>query len=253
MLSTLSEPDVLDVHREFQETRSPESREWLVRHYEGLAFQLASRASRQSQERDDLRQVAMLGLLKALDRFDLAHGTAFSTFAWATISGELKRYRRDRDWSLHVPRRLQEVYLRTSGALEYCTHELGRSPTTAEIAASTGDPEEDVIESLAVREAYRPASLDVPARSDGEGGGIEVGEVDGGFAGTDEQDRVERLIAMLPEREQRIVRLRFFAELTQSQIAEAVGLSQMQVSRLLSKSLDRLRRWSQQSTRAEVP
>lgn len=244
-MSTLfreDERDIAAVHKEFQDHRNPQLREWLMRHYEGLALQLAGRATRQHQERDDLRQVAMLGLLKALDRYDASRGTAFTTFAWATISGELKRYRRDRDWTIHVPRRLQETYLRTASAIEECTNRLGRSPTVADLAAVTGDSEEEVIESLAVRDAYQPMSIDAPVASDNST--IQLGETDGGFASADESDWALRLLRRLPERERTIVKLRFVHEMTQSEIAAAVGLSQMQVSRLLSRSLERLRRWS---------
>jgi len=237
--------DVLSIHRQFQESRDPALRDWLVRHYEGLALQLAGRAARQLQERDDLRQVAMLGLVKALDRYDVERGTAFTTFAWATISGELKRYRRDRDRSIHVPRRLQETYLRTAAAIEQCTNELGRSPTVQDLAQATGDSVEEVIEALAIRDAYKPLSIDAPVTRGGDDEmTIQLGRDDPGFDQADEHDWIGRLVGRLPERERTIVNLRFVDEMTQSEIARTVGLSQMQVSRLLSRSLERLRRWS---------
>ena len=239
------ERDVPSIHRQFQESRDPALRDWLVRHYEGLAMQLAGRASRQLQERDDLRQVAMLGLVKALERYDVERGTAFTTFAWATISGELKRYRRDRDWAIHVPRRLQEAYLRTAAAIEQCTNELGRSPTAADLANATGDSIDEVIEALAIRDAYKPMSIDAPVSRGGDDDTtMQLGAIDPGFDRADHHDWVGRLVGRLPERERTIVNLRFVDEMTQSEIARAVGLSQMQVSRLLSRSLERLRRWS---------
>jgi RNA polymerase sigma-B factor len=247
-------PDIAEVHREFQETRSPELRGWLVQQYERLAFDLAGRLTHHAQDREDLNQVALLALVKAVDRYDVDRGTAFTTFAWATITGELKRYRRDRGWAIHVPRRLQEVYLHVSGAIEQCTHELGRSPTVSELAAAIGEDEDAVIEAFAVRDAFRPASLDAPVRPrpDGALEALELADVDRGFADMDDEDTVGRLISMLPPREQQIVKLRFYDELSQSQIAALVGLSQMQVSRVLSRSLERLRRWSRQAADAEV-
>ena len=211
----------------------------LVERYSGLARSIALRYARGQHDADDLVQVAMFGLLQALRRFDPERGYEFSTFAHVTIQGELKRYRRRTGWSLHVPRKLQEGYLRLTAALEEMTQELHRQPTVPELAERLDMSVEEVIELLDVRDSQRPMSLDGP--SGDEGPPLDVGSEDRGFASIDRSALVEHLLDRLGAREREIVRLRFFENLSQREIAERLGISQMHVSRILRLSLDKLR------------
>jgi RNA polymerase sigma-B factor len=238
--------------RAFYETRDPELRERLVHAHLGLANSLAARFSSRQEAADDLHQAALLGLLHAVDRFDPTRGIQFTTFAWATISGELKRHFRDRTWGVRVPRRVQELYLVTAEAMDALTNSLGRSPTIAEVAERIGASEEEVVEALEARTAYRLASIDTPVNdADGDGGaGMQLGSDDPGYAVVDQRSMLSGLINRLPARERQIIHLRFNEELTQAEIAERVGVSQMHVSRLLSASLQKLRVWAEE--RAET-
>jgi RNA polymerase sigma-B factor len=235
-----------EIFQEFFVTRDPELRERLVNAHVGLAASLAARFSSRHESADDLHQAAMLGLLHAIDRFDPTRGVQFTTFAWATISGELKRHFRDRTWGVRVPRRVQELYLVTSEAMDALTNTLGRSPTIAEVAERIGASAEDVVEALEARAAYRLASLDAPVGGDDDAvsGGSHLGHDDPGYGRVEQRAIIDDLIDRLPPRERYIVRLRFRDELTQAEIAERVGVSQMHVSRLLSNSLAKLRQWA---------
>lgn len=212
----------------------------LVERYGGLARSIALRYARGQHDADDLVQVAMFGLLQALKRFDPERGFEFSTFAHVTIQGELKRYRRRTGWSLHVPRKLQEGHLRLTSAVEELTQQLSRQPSVAELADHLDMGVEEVIELLEVRDSQRTMSLDGSARDDHEGA-LEVGSDDGGFASVDRASEVDDLLRRLGPRDREIVRMRFFENLTQREIAERSGLSQMHVSRILRLSLDKLR------------
>ncbi len=236
--------------REFFVTRDPELRERLVGAHLGLAGSLASRFSSRQESPDDLQQAARLGLLHAIDRFDPTRGVQFTTFAWATISGELKRHFRDRTWGVRVPRRVQELYLVTAEAMDALTNSLGRSPTVVEVADRIGATPEDVVEALVARTAYRLASIDTPVNdADGEGGaGMQLGDEDPAYGVVDEHSVLSGLINRLPPREREIIHLRFNEELTQAEIAERISVSQMHVSRLLSASLQKLRVWAQDRT-----
>jgi RNA polymerase sigma-B factor len=239
--AALSETELLGVFRRYVRERSPEDRETLALRHLPLARHLARRYPG-ATEREDIEQVACLGLLKAIDRFDPERGLAFTTFAVPTILGEIKRYFRDQCWSVHVPRSLQELAARVDEANTALSTKLGRSATVEEIAEWCDIATEDVVEALATRSAHRPDSLDRPA-GDGET------ETILGLLPTREPgyDRVEhaldlsRMISRLPEREREIVRLRFDEDLRQREIAERVNLSQMHVSRLLRQALECLR------------
>jgi RNA polymerase sigma-B factor len=231
------------LHRDYRHSRDERVRMELIRQYQALAQSMVTRFCRRVEEREDLEQVVQIALVRALDRFEPERDVEFSTFAWATVRGEIKRYYRDHSWRLRVPRRLQEHYLVVSAAVDELSHELSRSPTIPEIANATGLSLEEVVEAIEVRRAYRVASLDAPAREDGEEQ-LPVGGLDPGMTAAEDRTVVESLVSRLPEREQRIVMLRFVHEMTQSEIAEKVNLSQMQVSRLLAKSLERLRTWA---------
>lgn len=219
--------------------RSAREREAMVEQYRSFAESLARRFSRSRDDLEDLRQVALLGLLHAVDRFDEGRGVAFTTFAWSTIGGELRRYRRDHSWGMRVPRRIQERFLNVSRALDDLTTELGRSPTIDELAEHLGETPEDVIEALEVRSARHQETLDGPADS-AAGGWLAADErVEHGRV--EDRAQLEPLLRTLAPREREIIRLRFTEQLTQAEIGEQLGLSQMHVSRLLRRSLSELR------------
>lgn len=222
------------------------AREELLLRHRPLALYLARRFVGRGEPLEDLEQVASLALLKAIDRFETERDVKFSTFATVTIVGELKRHLRDRGWAVRVPRPLQELAVRVSGLMPQLWQELGRSPTVGEIAERVGASEDDVLEALDAAQAYTTDSLDAPAGND------ERASPAGSLGGHDERfERLEGwrtvapLIRRLPERERAILYLRFFEEKTQSQIAAELGISQMHVSRLLSRTLALLREHSE--------
>jgi RNA polymerase sigma-B factor len=221
----------------------PVLREQAIAAWVPLARHLAHRYHGRGELLDDLMQTAMVGLIKAVDRFDPARGTDFTGFAVPTIVGEIRRHFRDRTWDVRVPRRLQELRIAISDANAELAHSLGRSPTVADIAAHLDLTEETVLEGLEGARAYKSASLSAPLGGQDSGTtlGDSIGEADRGFEQTDLRLTLGTALDALSERERRIVRLRFFGNLTQTQIAERVGISQMHVSRLLAKSLVKLR------------
>jgi RNA polymerase sigma-B factor len=221
-----------------------EARRALVDRFLPLARQLARRYQRGGEPLDDLIQVASLGLLKAIDRFDPARETAFSSFAVPTILGELKRHFRDRGWSVRVPRDLQELAVKLEPVSEELTRELGRPPTPAEIAQRTGTNVEQVLEAREAAGAYRAVSLDRPREEDddaGEGIAAVYGIEDPGFAVAEDSATIERLMRVLNEREREVLRLRFAEDLTQAEIGDRIGVSQMHVSRIIRQAVNRLR------------
>jgi RNA polymerase sigma-B factor len=228
--------------REFHRTRDARLRSDLVERLMPLARSLALRFSHSGESVDDLVQVAALGLVKAIDRFDPERGFAFTSFATPTILGELRRHLRDTAWALRVPRELQERALVVARTANEMTGTLGRPPTAAELAETTGMALEDVVEARAAGTARHAVSIFRPL-SDGEDEPLAdiLGADDPAFAATDDALTSERLLASLPPREREILRLRFQEELTQWQIGERVGCSQMHVSRLIRQSLRRLR------------
>jgi RNA polymerase sigma-B factor len=208
-----------------------------------LAHRLARSFQGRGEDIDDLSQVAMLGLIKAADRFDPQRGVAFEKFAVPTILGELKKHFRDSAWSLHVTRRMQELHLEISRAQPVLTQQLGRTPTADDLADHLGLSKEDVITGLECGAAYNTRSLNSPVNV--EDGATELGELLGGdderMESAADRQALRQHVAELPERHQRILYLRFFCDLTQSQIARRLGISQMHVSRLLAQSLGALR------------
>ncbi len=221
-----------------------EARAALVDRFLPLARQLARRYQRGGEQLDDLNQVASLGLLKAIDRFDPARQTAFSSFAVPTILGELKRHFRDRGWSVRVPRDLQELAVKLEPTTESLQRELGRAPTLAELARRLDTTIELVLEAREAAAAYRAVSLDRPRDDDDDGTdplGDAVGAEDPGFAVAENAATVERLMRVLSEREREVLRLRFAEDLTQAEIGMRVGVSQMHVSRLIRQAVRRLR------------
>jgi RNA polymerase sigma-B factor len=228
---------------EFAASGDVRVRDELVAAHLGLAEYLARRFANRGEPLDDLVQVASLGLLKAVDRFDPDRGVEFSTYATHTIVGELKRHFRDRGWAIRAPRRMQELYLRLGKVVAGLGQELGRSPTIAELAQEVQVSEEEVLEALEAGQAYRFASLDAPAGGDSEGETLisKLGSDDPGLADAERRATLSPLLATLPPREQTILQLRFFDGLTQSEIASRLGISQMHVSRLLGRSVAQLR------------
>lgn len=235
----------------YRATGDEATRNRLVEAYRGLAIALARRFERRGEPLDDLVQVAMLGLLKAVERYDPGHGTAFTTFATPTVLGELKRHFRDKTWSVRVPRGVKDLHVRVAPAVAELHQSLGRSPTIAELSDHLGCAEDDLLEAMEAGAAYRPGSLDASGANDDDGTSLSErisGEGDGDR--TDARVTVRALMAQLPERERTIVYLRYFEDLTQSEIAERIGVSQVHVSRLLRQALGRLGRDAQGSASA---
>jgi RNA polymerase sigma-B factor len=219
-------------------------RERLVAQYIGLVEFLARRFRNRGEPLEDLIQVGTIGLLKAIDRFDLEREVEFSTYATPTIVGELKRHFRDKGWAVRVPRRLQELHLELTKTVSLLGQELGRSPTVAEIAEATGTDEETVLEGLEIAQAYNFTSLDAPIQNE-DGGSTsfadQLGTQDEHLENLEYRASLAPEVAKLPARERNILYLRFFKGLTQSEIAERLGISQMHVSRLLNRTLGQLR------------
>jgi len=225
---------------EYARDRGPALREQLVAAHLGLAEYLARRFANRGEALDDLVQVASLGLIKAVDRFDPERGVEFSTYATHTIVGELKRHFRDKGWAIRAPRRIQELYLRLGKVVANLGQQLGRSPTIGELAAEVEVSEEEVLEALEVGQAYRSMSLDAPS-DEGEPLATRIGEEDPSIENAESRATLSPLLAQLPPRGRLILHLRFFDGLTQSEIASRLGISQMHVSRLLARSVSQLR------------
>jgi RNA polymerase sigma-B factor len=218
-------------------------RDELVQGHLPLVEYLARRFAGRGEPLDDLIQVATIGLIKAVDRFDPERGVEFSTYATPTIAGEIKRHFRDKGWAVRVPRRLQELKLSLTRASADLTQQLGRAPTVAELATHLNLSEEDVLEGLESAHAYSTVSLDAPDSDDDEGPAVadSLGMVDEALEGVEYRESLKPLLEALPPREKRILVLRFFSGMTQSQIAAELGISQMHVSRLLARTLAQLR------------
>jgi RNA polymerase sigma-B factor len=227
--------------RELFALRDADSRRRLVEIFEPLARRLALRFRGRGVATDDLLQVARLGLLNAIDRFDTDRGVKFTTYAGRTIVGEIKHHFRDQAWSLRVPRQLQNLWLETSDAVDVLSQKLARSPTINEIADHIGVEAEDVLEALDAGGAYTATSLERPVVEGDAPIGDLIGNLDPGLAATEEYGSLLDRLRSLPQREQTIVYLRFFEGRTQSEIAEVIGVSQVHVSRLLAKTLETLR------------
>ncbi len=231
-----------DLFRRFVESRDPTMREELVGIHLPLVEYLARRFRNRGEPLEDLIQVGTIGLLKAIDRFDLQREVEFSTYATPTIVGELKRHFRDKGWAVRVPRRLQELNLSLNKVVAELSQEIGRSPTISEIAAKVRLSEEEVLEGLDTSNAYAVISLDAPAGGeDAPTVSEHIGSEDESLEALEYRAALGPLIAELPERERRILYLRFFRGMTQSQIAARLGISQMHVSRLLNRTLGVLR------------
>jgi len=227
-----------------------QAREQLVERFLPLARRLARRYQRSSEPLDDLLQVASMGLIKAIDRFDLDREIAFSSYAVPTILGEIKRHFRDRTWAVHVPRNLQELTLRVDKAVGGLSEELHRQPSVAEIAAAVSTSDEDVLKALQAYGAYQAISLDAPRAGGADGAdgadedvttlGNSIGIDEDGFERAEQRATLARLLATLTPRERQVLRMRFQEDMTQAAIGAVVGVSQMQVSRIIRQALARL-------------
>jgi RNA polymerase sigma-B factor len=246
--ATLSKNEVRELFEAYAhaatETERAVLRARLVDQYIGLVEFLARRFRNRGELLEDLVQVGTIGLLKAIDRFDLEREVEFSTYATPTIVGEIKRHFRDKGWAVRVPRRLQELHLELTKVIGTLGQDLGRSPTVTEIAEAAGTSEETVLEGMEIAQAYNFTSLDAPLDSeDSESTSFadQIGTEDDQLANLEYRAALAPEMAKLPERERRILYLRFYRAMTQSEIADKLGISQMHVSRLLNRTLVRLR------------
>ena len=232
------------------------ARDQLVDRYMPLVRSLAARYAGRGEPQEDLVQVGSIGLLLSIERFDTERGVQFTTYAVPTIVGEIQRHFRDRAWALHVPRRMKELSVRLTRAVEALTAEHGRSPTIAELAESVGAEEDEVVEALQTSEAYSTRSLSQPLGFDGSDDETMqdvLGRTDAGYSEVEDSVLVEAGLSALDERERRIVELRFFQGLTQSEIAARIGISQMHVSRLLRRALVTMRGRLEETMGADLP
>lgn len=216
-------------------------RDALILDHMPLVKALARRYANRGEPLDDLIQVGTIGLIKAIDRFDSERGTALASFATPTILGEIRRHFRDKTWMVHVPRGVQDAHGAVNRTIDDMTSRLRRSPAVHEVAAELGLSNEEVLDAIAAGAAYQPLSLSRPPSGQDDDDPIDVSVEDEGFEWAEGRASIGNRVVELPPREQRIIKLRFDGGMTQSEIAEVVGLSQMHVSRLLAKALATLR------------
>jgi RNA polymerase sigma-B factor len=237
--------EVLARFRAFRATGRRDLRNALIEEHRWIGLHCARRFAKRGEPIDDLTQVAQLGVLKAVERFDPEMGVSFTTFAMPTVLGELRRHFRDATWAVRVPRRAKDLHLELGAVVEQLSQRHGRAPTIDEIAETMQVSREDVLQAMEAGTAYRAAPLTPPGDGDGDEDvmedGITIGSGDPELGRSDDRMAARALLARLPPRERRIVFLRFFEEMTQSEIADLVGVSQVHVSRLLRSSLARLR------------
>lgn len=228
----------------FRNTGDRVLRNELIEDHRWVAVHCARRFANRGEPLDDLIQVGMLGVLKAVERFDPEVGVSFTTFAIPTVMGELRRHFRDTTWAVRVPRRIKDLHVELGSAVEFLTGELGRLPRVDELSSHLGVSEDQVLETMEASGAYRAGPLVAAGDNERDGGNDSeaVGEIDSDLVLADDRLSVRALLRWLEPRERRIVYLRFFEGLSQSEIAELVGVSQVHVSRLLRASIERLRR-----------
>jgi RNA polymerase sigma-B factor len=240
---SVTETDRRALLRAYRENGDIAARDRLIESFIPVVRSIAYHYAGRGEQVDDLEQVASVGLIKAIDRFDLDRDVELMTYVFPTVVGELKRHFRDRGWSVTVPRRLKELHYRLSRVIEELTATLGRSPTIAELAEETGVDEEEVVEALEVGRAYSSRSLSRALEAD-EGGGAELIDLihddELGYEAAENRQLLASGLRSLDDRERRIIQLRFVEGLTQSQIAVEIGISQMHVSRLIRRALEKL-------------
>lgn len=235
-------PDDAEIDGLFERMPHEEAREAIAVHFQPFVEYFARRFAGRGELVEDLVQVGNIGLLNAIDRFDRSRGVQFSTYAAATIVGELKRHFRDKGWAMRVPRRLQELAVRINRTLPALTQSLGRSPTIPELAEHMGVTTDDIAEAMDAVQAYSIGSLDTPVGEDAKAPVDSLGEEDPSVELLDEWATLAPVVAELSPRDRRVLYLRFFRDLTQSEIAQDIGVSQMHVSRILTQTIERLRR-----------
>ncbi|MGB9587191.1 MAG: RNA polymerase sigma factor SigF [Armatimonadota bacterium] len=246
--STISEwtdQDAESLFAKYAETKDPRVRERLVEMHQNLVRFLAGKFVNRGEPLEDLVQVGTIGLINAIDRFDPKRGTKFSTYATPTIVGEIRRYFRDKAWSLKVPRRLQELNLAANKAADNLSAKLGRTPTIQEISQAVGASEEETLEAMELGNAYETVSLDTKLVNEGDSSPLSlaefVGDTDGSLNSLDKFGDLSQAIECLDPREKAIIYLRFFKDMSQTEVAKRLNISQMHVSRLQQKALKRLR------------
>jgi RNA polymerase sigma-B factor len=234
-----------DLLRAYHESGDLAAREQLIERYMSLVRSLARRYSYRGEQLDDLVQIGAIGLIKAIDRFDVERGVELTTYATPNIIGEIKRHFRDRGWAVRVPRGLQELNVKLSKLVEQLTVQLSRSPTIAELAKAASVEEEEVLEALESGRAYSSLSLSVGGGGGGDDEDVDpmetIGAIEHEYEVSEDRAVLEPGLRVLDERERTILQLRFFEGLTQSQIAQQIGISQMHVSRLIRRSLEKIR------------
>ncbi len=235
-----------ELFQEYQRGRDPKVRDRLILAHSNLVRYLARKFANRGEPLEDLIQVGMIGLMNAVDRFDPNRGIRFATYATPTIMGEIRRHFRDRGWAVKVPRRLQELSLAVTKAMDGLTQELDRAPTVAEIASRLEVTEQEVLEAMELGEMYELPSLDTALgdASDDTRGALAdfVGEMDEGIERFERRARLAQVLRTLPPRERQILELRFLGNLSQTEVARRLKISQMHVSRLQHRALERLRR-----------
>ncbi|MBI2843469.1 MAG: SigB/SigF/SigG family RNA polymerase sigma factor [Armatimonadetes bacterium] len=234
-----------DLFRRYTKTRDPKIRDQLVMMHQNLVRFLAGKFANRGEALEDLVQVGVIGLINAVDRFDPERGTKFSTYATPTIVGEIRRHFRDKAWSLKVPRRLQELNLAANKAAERLSQKLGRPPTIRDIATEVGASEEETLEAIELGNAYDTVSLDSKLAHEGESAPLTlaefVGDFDGSLQNIDTYGDLKQAMECLEPREKAIIYYRFFKDMSQTEVAKRLNISQMHVSRLQQKALKRLR------------
>jgi RNA polymerase sigma-B factor len=243
--STLTDEQVQALIKKYQQDEDSQAQDQLIDHFRELVETLAFKFAHGSEPYEDLVQVGMIGLIASLKRFDLSLGRSFESFAVPTIIGEIKRHIRDKTWSVHVPRRIKELGPRIKTAVEELTTKLQRSPKVEEIAEYLGVTEEEVLETMEMGRSYHAVSVDSPIEAGSDGSQVTlldlVGTNDAGFDQIDRKLLLEKVFSVLTEREQEILKLTFFENLSQKQAGDKLGISKMHVSRLQRRALQKLR------------
>ena len=244
-MSLRSDSEADRLFREYARTKNPRTREQLIAMHHNLVRFLASKFANRGEPLEDLVQVGLIGLVNAVDRYDAERGNKFSTYATPTVVGEIRRYFRDKAWSLKVPRRLQELNQAANKAVDNLSVKLGRSPTIAELAAEIGATEEETLEAIELGNAYDTVSLDTRMTAEGDSAPMTLAEFVGGddenLKALEQYGDLNAALAGLEEREQAIITLRFYQDLSQAEVAKKLNISQMHVSRLQHRALENLR------------
>ncbi|MCI1575565.1 MAG: RNA polymerase sigma factor SigB [Heyndrickxia faecalis] len=247
-MSKLPQPDQIDVNQliqSYQQNGDKEAQEILVAHYQKLVESLARKYSKGRAYQEDIFQVGIIGLLGAIQRFDPNIGKSFESFAIPTIIGEIKRFLRDKTWSVHVPRRIKELGPRIKSTVEKLTNELQRSPKIAEIAAHLEISEEEVLEAMEMSKSYHALSVDHSIESDSDGSTVTlldmVGSEDDGYEKVNQRLVLEKVLHVLSERERQVIHYTYIENLSQKDTGEKLGISQMHVSRLQRRAIKKLR------------